>query len=149
MANTHPKSLSKKSLEVGSSGKKNGKFKEVKTPGRKKLKVLPIGVGIVTCSPPDVMSKLHCSNKSKTLSLQLTSNLVSSIAKRFTFTGKHKVQCSPNPDPTKKTKTQSNAAAAATKVSVVKLSTKTKPTETATETKTKREHRSYLNNSLQ
>jgi hypothetical protein len=45
---------------------------KVKTPGSKKLKVFPIGVGIVTCSQPDVMTKFHCSNKSKTLSLQLT-----------------------------------------------------------------------------
>jgi hypothetical protein len=52
MANTHPKSPSKKRLVVGLSGKKNGKFEEVKTPGGKKLKVLPIRVGIVTCSPP-------------------------------------------------------------------------------------------------
>ncbi len=69
MANTHPKSQSTKRLVVGSSGKENGKSKEVKTPGGTKLKVLPIGVGIVTCSPPDVMSKFHRSNESKTLSL--------------------------------------------------------------------------------
>jgi hypothetical protein len=55
MANAHPKSWSTKRLVVGLSGKKNGKSEEVKTPGRKKLKVLPIGVGIVTCSPPNVM----------------------------------------------------------------------------------------------
>jgi hypothetical protein len=49
MANTHPKSPSKNRSVVGLSGKKNGKSKEVKTPGGKKLKVLPIGVRIVTC----------------------------------------------------------------------------------------------------
>jgi hypothetical protein len=86
MANTHPKSLSNKWLVVGLSGKKNGKFKEVKTPGGKKLKVLPIGIHVVTCSPPNVMSKSHCSNKSKMSSLQSTSNVVSSIAKRLVFT---------------------------------------------------------------
>ncbi len=46
MANTHPKSQSTKRLVVGLSGKNNGKLEEVKTPGRKKLKVLPVGVGI-------------------------------------------------------------------------------------------------------
>jgi hypothetical protein len=113
----------------------NGKSKEVKTPGRKKLKVLPVGVGVVTCSPPDVMSKSHHSNKSKTLSLQLMSNVVSSVAKRLTFTGKPKVHCSHNPNPMKKTKTQSSATGAATKVSVVKSSSKTLQNETATITK--------------
>jgi hypothetical protein len=107
----------------------------IKTPGGKKLKVLPIGVGIVTCSPLDVMSKFHCSNKSKTLSLQLTSNVVSSIAKRLAFMGKHKVQHSHNPDPMKKAKTQSSTAGATTKVSVVKSSTK--PTQHETTTKKK------------
>ena len=88
------------------------------------MKVLPIGVGIVTCSPPNVMSEFHHSNESKTLSLQLTSDVVSSLAKRLVFTGKHKVQCSHNPNPIKKTKTQSSTASAMTKVSVVKSSTK-------------------------
>jgi hypothetical protein len=141
MANTHPKSPSKKRLMVGLSGKKNAKSKEVKIPGGKKLKVLPIGVGIVTCSPPDMMSKLHCSNKSKMMSLQSTSNVVSSIAKKLAFTGKLKVQRSPNPNPKKKTKTQSSATAAATKVSVVKSSTKMKPTETATKKKMKKKQK--------
>jgi hypothetical protein len=94
MANTHPKSPSKKRSVVGLSGKKNGKSEEVKTPGGKKLKVLPAGAGIVTCSPLDVMSKSYHSNKSKTLSLQSMSDVVSSIAKRPAFTEKHKVQCS-------------------------------------------------------
>ncbi len=49
MANTHPKSQSTKRSVVDLSGKKNGKPNKVKTPGGKKLKVLPIGVGIVTC----------------------------------------------------------------------------------------------------
>ncbi len=63
MANTHSKSPSKKRLVVGLSGKTNGKSDKVKTLGGKKLKVLPIGIGIgvVTCSPPNVMSKSHCS----------------------------------------------------------------------------------------
>jgi hypothetical protein len=135
MANTHSKMQSTKRLVVGLSGKKNGKSKEVKTPGRKKLKVLPIGVGIVTCSPPNVMSKFHHSNMSKMLSLQSTSNVVSSITKRLAFMGKHKVQCSHIPDPMKKTKTQSSAAGAATKVSVVKSSMKPAQNETATKTK--------------
>jgi hypothetical protein len=104
MANTHPKSQSTKRLVVGLSREKNGKSKEIKTPCGKKLKVLPVSVGIVTCFRPDVMSKFHCSNKSKTLSLQLTSNVVSRVAKRLTFTGMHKVQCSHNSDPMKKNK---------------------------------------------
>jgi hypothetical protein len=54
-ANTHPKLQSTKRLVVGQSGKKSGKSKEIQTPGGKKLKVLPIGVGIVTCSPPNIM----------------------------------------------------------------------------------------------
>jgi hypothetical protein len=83
MANTHPKSLSKKRSVVGLSGKENGKSEEVKTPYGKKLKVLPILVGIVTCSPPDVMSKSHRSNKSEMLSLQSTSDVMSSVAKRL------------------------------------------------------------------
>jgi hypothetical protein len=53
MANTHPNSLSKKRLVFGLSRKKNGKSKEVKTPGGKKLKVWLIDVGVVTCSPPN------------------------------------------------------------------------------------------------
>jgi hypothetical protein len=141
MANTHPKSPSKKRSVVGLSGKKNGKSEEVKTSGGKKLKVLQIGVDIVTCSPPNVMLKLHRSTKSKTLSLQSTSNLMFSVAKRLAFMGKHKVQRSPNPDLTKKKKTQSSAAAATTKVSIVKSSTKTKPTETATKTKMKKKQK--------
>jgi hypothetical protein len=59
MAITHPKSPSIKRLVNGLSGKKNGKSKEVKTPDRKKLKVLLIGVSFVTCSPPNTMSKSH------------------------------------------------------------------------------------------
>jgi hypothetical protein len=97
--------------------RKNGKFKEAKTPGGKKLKVLHIGIGIgiVTCSPANVMLKSHHSNESRMLPLQLTSNVVFSIAKRLAFMGKHKVQCSPNPDPTKKIKTQLSTAGAAQK----------------------------------
>jgi hypothetical protein len=53
MANTHPKSQSTKRSVVGLSGEKNCKSEEVKTPGGKKRKVLPDGVGIVTCSPPN------------------------------------------------------------------------------------------------
>jgi hypothetical protein len=135
MANTHPKLRSTKRLVVGLSGKKKGKSKEVKTPGGKKLKVLPIGVGIVTCSQPDVMSKFHCSNKSKMLSLQSTCNVMSSVAKRLAFTGKHKMQCSHNPDQIKKTKTQLSAAGATTKVSIVKSSSKMLQNETTTKTK--------------
>ncbi len=131
-ANTHPKSWSTKRLVVALSGKKSCKSKKVKTPGRKKLKVLPIGVGIVTCSPPDVISKFHHSNKSKSSSLQSTRDGMSSIAKRLVFTRKHKVQCSHNPNPMKKTKTQLSTTGAATKVSVVKSSTKTLQNETAT-----------------
>jgi hypothetical protein len=82
---------------VGLSGKKNGKSEEVKLPGRKKLKVLSFGAGIVTCSSPDVMSKFRRSKKSKVLSLQSMSNVLSSIAKRLAFMGKHKMQCSSNP----------------------------------------------------
>jgi hypothetical protein len=122
-------------LVVGSSGKKNGESKEVKTPDGMKLKVLPVGVGIVTCSQPGVMSKSHCANKSKALSLQSTSNVMSSVAKRVAFTGKCKVQPSHNPDLMKKTKTQLSAAGAAKKVSVIKSSTKTMQNETATKTK--------------
>jgi hypothetical protein len=99
MAKTHPKSPSKKRSVVGLSGKKSGKFEEVKMPVRKKLKVLPVGIGIVSCSPP------HRSNKSTMLSLQSTSNAMSSIAKRLAFMEKHKVQCSHDPDLMKKTKT--------------------------------------------
>jgi hypothetical protein len=99
------------------------------------LKVLPIGVGIVTCSPPDVMLKFHCSNESKMLSLQSMSNVVSSIIKRLAFTGKHKVQCSHKSNPMKKTKTQLSTTGAATKVSFLKSSTKTMQNETATKTK--------------
>jgi hypothetical protein len=135
IANPHPISQSTKRLVVGLSGKKNGKSKEVKTLGRKKLTVLPIGVGVVTCSTPGVMLKFHCSNKSKTQSLQLTSNVVSSIAKRLAFWGKHKVQRSHNPDPMKKTKTQLSAAGAATKVSIAKSSSKPTQNETATKKK--------------
>jgi hypothetical protein len=135
MANTHPKSQSTKRSVVGLLGKNDGKSKEIKTPCGKKLKVLPVGVGIVTCSPPNVMSKFHHSNKSKTLSLQSMSDVVSSIAKRLAFTGKHQVQRSHNPDPMKKTKAQSSAAGAATKVSVVKSSTRPMQNETATKTK--------------
>ncbi len=117
------------------SGEKNGKSKEVKTPGRKKLKVLPIGVGIVTYSPPNVILKCHRSNKSKTLSLQSTSNVMSSITKRLTFMGMYKVQCFHNPNPMKKIKIQLSAAGATTKVSVMKSPTKTMQNETATKTK--------------
>ncbi len=119
---------------------KNGKSEEVKAPCKKKLKVLPIGVGVVTCSPPNLMSKFHCSNESKTLSLQSTSNVVSSIVKRLAFMGKHKVQCSHNTDPMKKTKTQSSATGAATKVSVVKSSTKPTQHETITKAKLQKKH---------
>ncbi len=141
MANTHPKLPPKKRSVVGLSGKKNGKSVEVKTPGGKKLKVLPVGVGIVTCFPPNVMSMSHCSNESKTSSLQSTSDIMSSIAKSLVFIGKHKVQLSPNPEPTKKTKTQLRATGATTKVSIVKLSTETKPSETATKTKMKKKQK--------
>jgi hypothetical protein len=141
MANTHPKSPSKKRLLVGSSGKSNSMFEEVKIPGKKKLKVLPVGIGVVTCFPPKVMLKSHHSNKSKTLSLQWMSDVIFSIAKRVAFMGKHKVQCSPDPDPTKKDRTQLSAAGAAIKVSVVKSSTKTKPTQTTTKTKMKKKQR--------
>jgi hypothetical protein len=81
------------------------------------------------------MSKFHCSDESKTLSLQSTSDVVSSIAKRLAFMRKHQVQSSHNSDPMKKTKTQSSAAGAATKDSVVKSSTKLTQNETATKTK--------------
>jgi hypothetical protein len=135
MANTHPKSQSTKRSVVGLSGKKNGKSKEVKTPGRKKLKVLPVGVGVFTCSPPNAFLKVYHSNESKMLSLQSTSNVVSHLVKRLAFMGKNKVQCSHNPDPMKKTKTQSSATGAATKVSVVKSSTKLTQNETATKMK--------------
>ncbi len=59
MANTHPKSWPTKRLVVGLSGKKNGKSKEVKTSGGKKLKVLSVDVGIVTCSPSNIKLKFH------------------------------------------------------------------------------------------
>jgi hypothetical protein len=104
---------------------KNGKSKEIRTPCGKKLKVLPIGVGVVTCS----------SNKSKTLYLQLSSNVVSSVAKRLAFTGKHQVQQSHDSNSMKKTKTQSGAAGAVTKGSSAKSSIK--PTHNKTATKTK------------
>ncbi len=117
------------------SGKENGKSKEVKTPDGKKLKVLPVGIGIATCLPPNVMLKFHRSNESKTLSLQSTSNVMSSIAKKLAFMGNHKVQRSHNPNPMKKAKTQSSAAGAATKVSVMKSSTKSTQNETATKMK--------------
>jgi hypothetical protein len=135
MVNTHPKSWLTKRLVVGLSGKKNGKSEEVKTPGGKNLKVLPIGVGIVTCSPPNVMSKFHLSNESTMLSLQSTSNVVSRVAKRLAFMGKHKVQRSHNPNPMKKTKNLSSTVGAVTKVSIMKSSTKMKQNETATKTK--------------
>ncbi len=96
---------------------------------------MPIGVGIVTCSPPDIMSKFHCSNKSKTSSLQLTRDILSSIAKRLAFTGKYQVQCSHNSDQMKKTKTKSSAAGAMTKGSIIKSSMK--PTQHETTKKTK------------
>ncbi len=44
IANTHSKSPSKKRSVVGLSGKKNGKFEEVTISGRKKLKILPVGI---------------------------------------------------------------------------------------------------------
>jgi hypothetical protein len=135
MANTHPKSRLTKRSVVGLSGKKNGKSEEVKTPGKKKLKVLPIGVGIVTCSPPNVMPKFHCSNKSKTLFSQSANNVMSSIAKSLAFMGKHKVQCSHNPNLMKKTKTQLSTTGAVTKVSIVKSSMKIMQNETDTKTK--------------
>jgi hypothetical protein len=81
------------------------------------------------------MSKFHCSNESKTLSLQSTSDVVSSLTKKLAFTGKCQVQRSHNLDPMIKTKTQSSAAGAATKVSVVKPSTKPMQNKTATKTK--------------
>jgi hypothetical protein len=137
MANAHPKSQSTKRLVVGFSGEENGKSKEIKIPCGKKLKVLPVGVGVVTCSPPDVMSKFHCSNESKTTSLQSTSDVVSSIAKRLWFMGKHQVQRTHNPNPMKKTKTQSSTPGAATKVSIVKSSAKPMQNETATKMKFK------------
>jgi hypothetical protein len=99
------------------------------------LKVLLVGVGIVICSPPNVMSKFHHSNKSKMLSLQLLSNVVSSITKRLAFTEKHQVQCSHNFDPIKKTRTKLSTTGATTTGSVVKLSTKPAHNETATKTK--------------
>ncbi len=99
------------------------------------MKVLPVGVGVVTCSPPDVMSKFYCSNESKTSSLQSTSDVVSSVAKRLVFTEKYQVQCSYISDPMKKTKTQSSTTGAATKGSVVNSSTKPMQNETATKTK--------------
>jgi hypothetical protein len=114
---------------------KNGKSKEIKPTCEKKLKVLLVGVGIVICSPPNVMSMFHHSNKSKMLSLQSPSNVVSSITKRLAFTGKHQVQRSHNSNPMKKTRTQSSAASATTKGSVVKSSTKPMQIETATKTK--------------
>jgi hypothetical protein len=89
------------------------------------------------------------------LSSQSMSNVVSSVAKRLAFTGKHKVQCSHKPDQMKKSKTQLRATGAATKVSVIKSSTKTRQNDTANKTKlqkkqkpTKKVHRSYLNKSL-
>jgi hypothetical protein len=81
------------------------------------------------------MSKFHHSNKSKTLSLQSTSNVVSSVAKRLAFTGKHQVQCSHNSNPMKKTKTLLSAVGATTKGSIVKSSTKPTQNENATKTK--------------
>jgi hypothetical protein len=68
-------------------------------------------------------------------SLQLLSNVVSSIAKRLVFTGKHQVQCSPNSDLMKKTKTQSSTTGALTKDYVLKSSMKLTQNETATKTK--------------
>jgi hypothetical protein len=97
------------------------------------LEVLPIDVGIVTCSPPDVMSKFHRFNESKKSSLHLTSDVVFSVGKRLMFMGKHQVPH--NSNPTKKTKTQLSAAGAATKGSVVKSSMKQTQNETATKTK--------------
>ncbi len=141
MANTHQKSQSTKRLVVGLSGKRNGKSEEIKTPCGKKLKVLPVGVGVVTCSPHNVMSKFHRSNESKTLSLQSMSNVESSVTKRFPFTGKHQVQRSHNSDPMKKTKTQSSTAGAATKSSIVKSSTKPAQNETTTKTKLQKKQR--------
>jgi hypothetical protein len=94
-----------------------------------------VGVGIVTCSPPNVMLKFHRSNESKTWSSHLSSNVVSSVTKRLAFTGKHKVQRSPNSDPMKKTNTQPSTVGAATKSSVVKSSTKLTQNETAKKTK--------------
>jgi hypothetical protein len=81
------------------------------------------------------MSNFHHSNESKTSSLQSSSNVVSSVAKRLTVTGKHQVQCSHYPDPMKKTKTQLSAAGAATKGSVVKSLMKPTQNETATKKK--------------
>ena len=106
MANTHPKITVNKEVGGWFVREKNGKSEEIKTPCGKKLKVLLVGVAIVICSPPNVMSKFHCSNKSKTLSLQSSSNVVSSVTKRLAFTGKHQVQRSHNSNPMKKTRTQ-------------------------------------------
>jgi hypothetical protein len=135
MANTHPKPQSTKRLVAGLSGKKNGKSKEIKTPWGKKLKVLPVRVGIFTCSPPNRMSKFHHSNKSKRSSSHLASNVVSSIAKRLAFIGKHQVQHSHNSDPMTKTKSQSSTIGATSKGSLVKSSTKSTQNETATKMK--------------
>jgi hypothetical protein len=81
------------------------------------------------------MLKFHRSNETKMLSLQLMSNVVPSVAKRLTFTGKHQMQQSHNSNPIKKTKTQLGAAGAAAKGSIVKSSTKPTQNETATKTK--------------
>jgi hypothetical protein len=47
MTNTHPKSQLTMRLVVGLSGEKNSKSKKVKTPGGKKLKVLPVDVAVL------------------------------------------------------------------------------------------------------
>jgi hypothetical protein len=86
-------------------------------------------------SPPNVISKFYHSNQSKMLSLQLLSNVVSSIAERLAFTGKHQIQCSHKSDLMKKTKTKSSATEIATKGSIVESSTKQMQNETATKMK--------------
>ncbi len=52
MAKTHPKSRSTKRLVVGLSGKKNGKSKEVKTPGGKKLNICPLVLALLHVHHP-------------------------------------------------------------------------------------------------
>jgi hypothetical protein len=96
MANTHPKITVNKEVGGWFVREKNGKSEEIKTPCQKRLKVVPVGVGIVTCSQPIVMSKFHHSNESKTSFLLSMRDDVSSVTKRLVFTGKHQVQCSHN-----------------------------------------------------
>ena len=77
---------------VDSLTKEIGKYNELNAPCLKKSKNVPIGFGIVLCSPLsnfDKISKLHRSIKSKQSLLWSTSDLTSNVAKKLAFKEEH------------------------------------------------------------